>query len=80
METTTTERKRPPKMPKVIAKSMLYAQGWKPSKAEMAAMIERAEWLEEMEVSTEVHIGVYDFHGAWLGSIVFADLLKKNRK
>jgi hypothetical protein len=69
-EITTTVRNLPA-LPQVMAKSMLFAQGYRPTQTERAAMVARAEFFEMMGMTRTVSIAVVDFDGVRIGSLEF---------
>lgn len=63
---------RLPKLPEVLAQSMIYAQGWKPTAEELAAIKARADFFEAEGLSREVHIRVLDVYShAPIGSLIY---------
>lgn len=51
-----------PALPTVLAKDMMFAQGWAPSDSELAAIRARADFYEALGLSREVHIRVGDVY------------------
>lgn len=61
-----------PALPVVRAKNMIMAQGYVPTKDEMAAITARADFFSSEGLSREVHVRVEDVYtGARLGSLIF---------
>jgi pantothenate kinase type III len=61
-----------PKLPVIMAKDMLFAQGWKASESERAAIRARADFYEEMGLDRSVNLRVVDVYtGAKIGHLVF---------
>lgn len=57
----------------VVASNMIYAQGYKPTPADMAQMIARAEWNEAhgRDFPREVNVPVHGFGGDRIGTLTF---------
>lgn len=60
-----------PKLPTVVASNMLIAQGYRPTAAERAAIIARADFCEAHGVSREIRIKVVDHQGVHIGYLEF---------
>jgi len=61
-----------PAVPVVLAKDMMYAQGWKPSAEERAALVARNDCFEELGMPRGVNILVLDcYTKAKIGSLHF---------
>lgn len=61
-----------PTLPVVIAKDMMFAQGWKPTDSERAAINARADFFQDMGMTRDVHIRVEDVYtGAKIGELIF---------
>lgn len=67
----TATAKSLPTLPVVTAKSMLYAQGYTPTRQERAAILARADFFETVGMSREVNIKVVDFSGSHIGHLGF---------
>ncbi len=61
-----------PELPVVRAASMLYAQGYKPTPAERAAIKARIGLLVELGLPASVNVRVEDSWGAHIGFLTFA--------
>lgn len=59
------------KLPTVIAKSMTYAQSYKPSEDVRKAMAERADFLEAHGLPRKVSLAVETIDGVYLGRVAF---------
>mgnify|MGYP000845504762 CR=1 FL=1 len=67
-----TQTGRLPELPTIHATSMIYAQGWKPNAAELAAITARADFFESEDLGREVHLAVLDaYTGARIGSLIY---------
>jgi hypothetical protein len=60
-----------PKLPIVVAQSVLHAQGYVPTASERAAIDARADFFESEGLCRDVHVAVIDIYsGARIGSII----------
>ncbi|WP_336628484.1 MULTISPECIES: hypothetical protein [unclassified Microbacterium] len=58
-------------LPEVVAGSMIYAQGYVPTRDEHAAIVALADAFEALGLSRRVRVRVHDFQGARIGSLDF---------
>ncbi len=62
-----------PKLPEVLAKDMMIAQGWRPTADELAAIKARADFFESEGLTREVHIRVRDtYTNGVIGSLIYS--------
>jgi len=73
----TTTRTDSPELPVILARTVLEAQGWRPSKSDRAAIVARADWLRELTGTDHlfpITVMIKDIYtGANIGSVTFAE-------
>lgn len=60
-----------PELPTVVAASMIYAQGWRPTAQERAAIAARSEFFKWAGMGPAVTVPVVNFEGGRIGSLTF---------
>lgn len=62
-----------PKLPVVLARDMMFAQGWTPSDSERELINAKADLFEKLEMSRSVHIRVMDVYNPThqIGELIF---------